>query len=546
MNKGYPMNTALTGSFARNFLGNAPLWYKKAILAFLVINPLLLYTAGSFFAGWLLIAEFIFTLAMALKCYPLPAGGLLAFQAVVLGMTSPQAVYKEAQANFEVILLLIFMVAGIFFMKDFLQFVFTRILVRLQSKVWISFLFCSLGAFLSAFLDALTVTAVIMAVAYAFYNMYHRYASGGDMQGTHDLACDQRLKELQREDLKQYRGFLRNLMMHGAVGTALGGVCTLVGEPQNLLISSEMGWHFTEFFMEVAPVSIPVLAVGLLTCLAVEKFKLFGYGFEIPGSIRSYLLEVTDKADSERSGQGKAKLIVQGLAGLWLIIALAFHLGAVGMIGLSVIILLTSLNGIVEEHQLGQAFQESLPFTALLVVFFSVVAVIHDQHLFKPVVEYVLGLTGHKQLAAYYIANGILSSISDNVFVATVYIAQTKIHFIQVLDQIPGIGMTGAQLMSHLTVVNQTRAEVYAALPADVAQQVQTVMGQFDKLAVAINTGTNIPSVATPNGQAAFLFLLTSALAPVIRLSYGRMVMLALPYTIILSLTGLLATYLFL
>ena len=28
---------------------------------------------------------------------------------------------------------------------------------------------------------------------------------------------------------------------------------------------------------------------------------------------------------------------------------------------------------------------------------------------------------------------------------------------------------------------------------------------QFDKLAIAINTGTNIPSIATPNGQAAFL-----------------------------------------
>ena len=37
---------------------------------------------------------------------------------------------------------------------------------------------------------------------------------------------------------------------------------------------------------------------------------------------------------------------------------------------------------------------------------------------------------------------------------------------------------------------------------------------QFDKLAIAINTGTNIPSIATPNGQAAFLFLLTSSLAP--------------------------------
>ena len=64
---------------------------------------------------------------------------------------------------------------------------------------------------------------------------------------------------------------------------------------------------------------------------------------------------------------------------------------------------------------------------------------------------------------------------------------------------------------------------------------------QFDLLAVAINTGTNIPSVATPNGQAAFLFLLTSALAPLIRLSYMRMVVMALPYTVVLTATGLLA-----
>jgi len=64
---------------------------------------------------------------------------------------------------------------------------------------------------------------------------------------------------------------------------------------------------------------------------------------------------------------------------------------------------------------------------------------------------------------------------------------------------------------------------------------------QFDVLAVAINTGTNIPSVATPNGQAAFLFLLTSALAPLIRLSYLRMVVMASPYTVSTTLTALLA-----
>ena len=61
---------------------------------------------------------------------------------------------------------------------------------------------------------------------------------------------------------------------------------------------------------------------------------------------------------------------------------------------------------------------------------------------------------------------------------------------------------------------------------------------EFNNLAIAINVGTNIPSIATPNGQAAFLFLLTSALAPLINLSYLRMVYMALPYTIILSIVG--------
>ena len=68
----------------------------------------------------------------------------------------------------------------------------------------------------------------------------------------------------------------------------------------------------------------------------------------------------------------------------------------------------------------------------------------------------------------------------------------------------------------------------------------------FARVGVPYCPHHNIPSVATPNGQAAFLFLLTSALAPVIRLSYGRMVLLALPYTITMSLAGLAATYLFL
>lgn len=156
--------------------------------------------------------------------------------------------------------------------------------------------------------------------------------------------------------------------------------------------------------------------------------------------------------------------------------------------------------GITEEHQLGKAFEEALPFTGLIVVFFVIVAMIHDQHLFKPIIDWALSLDPGQQPSMFYIANGVLSMISDNVFVATVYIGEVK----QAFDN--------------------------GAISRE----------QFEKLAIAINTGTNLPSVATPNGQAAFLFLLTSSLAPLIGLSYTKMVKMAFPYTIVLGGIGLL------
>ena len=105
------------------------------------------------------------------------------------------------------------------------------------------------------------------------------------------------------------------------------------------------------------------------------------------------------------------------------------------------------------------------------------------------------------QASMLYLATGALSAISDNVFVATIYITEIKAAFLS--------GAISSQ--------------------------------QFEWLAIAINTGTNIPSVATPNGQAAFLFMLTSTLAPLIRLGYLRMTWMALPYFVTMTVTGWLA-----
>lgn len=487
----------------KSFLGNSPKWFKLTIIGFLIFNVISFFTLGKTITSWIFIFEFIFTLAMALKCYPLQSGGLLAIQILALNLTTPHNAYHEVSSNLEVILLLVFMVAAIYFMKPLLMFIFSKIFTKIKSKIVLSLLFVFISALLSAFLDALTVTAVLISVATGFYGVYHKIHSS-DADYDHEGHLDR--EQLSGETLEQFRSFLRSLIMHGIVGTALGGVLTLVGEPQNLLIGEKMGWDFIEFFLKMYHITVPVLFAGLLTTVIVEKFKLFGFGAQLPEVARVIIENYTEEQDENRSKQEKTALIIQGVAAVLLIVALALHIAPVGMIGLGLIILQTAFMGIIEEHQLGHAFEEALPFTGLLVVFFVIVAMIHDQHLFKPIIESVLAMDLDKQPMMFYIANGFLSAISDNVFVATVYINEVKAAF-----------DAGEISREH-----------------------------FEKLAIAINTGTNLPSVATPNGQAAFLFLLTSTLAPLIDLSYGRMVKMAFPYTVVLTIVGLLGVLYFL
>lgn len=480
--------------FLKSFMGNSPVWYKELILVFLLINPILLYFTDPTFVAWVMLTEFIITLALALQCYPLLPGGLIAIEAVFMGLVTPDEVYHEVAANLQVILLLLFMVAGIHFMKDLLSWIFTKILTGITSKTWLSLTFCSLGAVLSAWLDALTVTAVMITVVYTFYNIYVLAELKERIPG--DYGDDER-KTLARQDLDEFDSFLRNLMMHGLVGTAIGGVCTMVGEPQNLIIAQKMGWSFKQFYLEMAHVTVPILIFGFATTVLVEKLKIAGYGAKLPARVKVILQKAADEEKKEMNAAKKYQLWVQGIAAVWVIIGLAFHLAEVGLIGLSVIVFLAIFTGKSSEHVIGQSFQEATPFASLLIVFFVIVGMVQHTGLFEPIIHAALAQEGNAQTFFFFFASGLLSAISDNVFVATIYIQQA-------ID----------------------------ALSAN--------REQLERVAVAINVGTNIPSIATPNGQAAFLFLLTNVLAAKIHLSYFKMVRMAIPYLIVLTIVAAL------
>jgi NhaB family Na+:H+ antiporter len=186
-------------------------------------------------------------------------------------------------------------------MKDFLLFIFTKLLVNVKNKRTLSLLFLISAAVLSAFLDALTVTAVLIAVAVGFYALYQETNLNPEYfrVEANDISSS--------AETAQFQAFLRDLLMHGAVGTALGGVSTIVGEPQNLLIGSIAGWDFIEFFMRMLPISLPVFIFGLGTCYLIEKFKICGYGAELSDDIRSIIENYGLEEDKKRTSEQKNK-----------------------------------------------------------------------------------------------------------------------------------------------------------------------------------------------------------------------------------------------
>jgi NhaB family Na+:H+ antiporter len=332
-------------------------------------------------------------------------------------------------------------------------------------------------------------------------------------------------KFVARQDLDNFGGFLRNLLMHGVVGTALGGVSTQVGEPQNLIIAKKMGWDFIEFYLKMAHISIPILISGLIVTVLVERFKIVGYGYSLPDNVRAILKQNADKMRAEMDTRKRWNLVVQGIGGIWLVVALAMHLAEVGLIGLSVVIFLTAATGKTDENTIGHAFEEATPFTALLVVFFVIVGMIEETHLFEPIINLALEAKGSQQTYIFFFASGILSAISDNVFVGTIYIKEaTNAFFTPEL-----LGMTKAAIAD--AIKNKETQTLLDALAKTSPEEFK----QLTNVAAAINVGTNIPSIATPNGQAAFLFLLTNAIAARINLSYIRMVKMAFPYFVVIT-----------
>ena len=78
-------------------------------------------------------------------------------------------------------------------------------------------------------------------------------------------------------------------------------------KPENLLIGRVLGWDFLTFFLKVAPVSMPVLAAGIVTCVLLERVHWFGYGERLPDAVR----EVIERYDRIETAAIKSAMGVE-------------------------------------------------------------------------------------------------------------------------------------------------------------------------------------------------------------------------------------------
>lgn len=133
----------------------------------------------------------------------------------------------EIEVNLEVLLLLVFMVVGIYFMKDLFMYLFIKLVIKVCNKLILFLLFIFVFVFLLVFFDVLMVVVVIISVGLGFYFIYYKVVLGKEFYFDYDYISDD---ELGSYDLEDFRVFLCNFMMYLVVGIVFGGVMIMVGE----------------------------------------------------------------------------------------------------------------------------------------------------------------------------------------------------------------------------------------------------------------------------------------------------------------------------
>jgi Na+/H+ antiporter NhaD/arsenite permease-like protein len=253
----------------------------------------------------------------------------------------------------------------------------------------------------------------------------------------------------------------------------IGGTATLIGDPPNILIGSAAGLDFTDFLVNLAPVTVLIFGAFLVTMVVLFRGTL-----QVPDERREAALEATEETIIRDRGLLVRTLIVVTLtiAGFFLSSALGLQTATIALLGATVLMLVARL----DPHEMLREVEWSTLFffVGLFILVEAVVQVGIVGGVATMVADATAGHEGATAMAMLWFSAGA-SAIIDNI----PYTA-TAIPVVQRLaqDGVPAETLwwslaLGACLGGNLTIVGASANVVVANLAARGGSPIR--FGQF-------------------------------------------------------------------
>jgi Na+/H+ antiporter NhaD/arsenite permease-like protein len=203
----------------------------------------------------------------------------------------------------------------------------------------------------------------------------------------------------------------------------IGGTATLIGDPPNILIGSQVGLSFNEFVVHLTPVIIVVMVVQ-----AMIIHLVWGKDLRAAKANQAAVMRMHPGATIKDWTLLKQSLVVLGIVMVAFVLARPLHLepATIAMCGAAVLMLLDNWqhNNEKAAHNIHSTFGDVEWITIFFFIgLFIVVHAVDHSGVLKLLADRLVAATGGSMAATGYAilwASAVLSSIVDNIpFVAT-------------------------------------------------------------------------------------------------------------------------------
>jgi len=203
----------------------------------------------------------------------------------------------------------------------------------------------------------------------------------------------------------------------------IGGTATLIGDPPNILIGTQVGLSFNDFVIHLSPVIIVVMVVQ-----ALMIHLLWGNDLKSTPEREERVMAMNAREAIKDWLLLKQSLVVIGLVMVGFVLARPLHLepATIAMFGAAVLMLLDNWLHLSEKaaHNIHQTFGDVEWITIFFFIgLFMVVHGVEHGGLLKLLADKLVAATGGSMATAGYAilwASAVLSAMVDNIpFVAT-------------------------------------------------------------------------------------------------------------------------------